>query len=408
MAKDSMPVQEWVRKGLEDHGGDLLRELLQMFVQTLMSGEADAMCGAPYGARSAERTNQRNGYRQRAWDTRLGSIDLSIPKLRQGSYFPDWLLEPRRRCEKALSAVVAESYVNGVSTRKVDRLVQAMGIDGISKSQVSEMAKSLDESVEAFRQRPLDSGRYRFLWLDAMVVKSRERGRVVNVAVVQAVGVNVEGRREVLGVDVITQETEAGWKAFLRSLVRRGLSGVQLVISDAHEGLKNAIESVLPGASWQRCRTHLMTNLLARVPKSAQSFVATVVRTIFAQDTKDRIAEQYRAVLEQLENSFPEAAELLEDAEAELLAFSAFPTSLWRKIWSNNPQERLNKEVRRRTNVVGIFPNREAIIRLVGAVLAEQTDEWAVGRRYMSLDALRQCDLLDEPQESQAQIAATA
>lgn len=388
MAKTKMPAGEWVRKGLQEHGSDLLQEMVAVFAQVLMSADVDSICGAAYGSRSPDRVNRRNGYRQRDWDTRVGTIQLAVPKLRQGSYFPEFLLEPRRRAEKALVAAVAEAYVLGISTRKVDKLVKTIGLEGISKSRVSEMAKSLDEGVEAFRSRALDEGPYPFVWLDAMQIKSREGGRVVNVTAVMAIGVNYDGHREVLGIDVITTEDGAGWLAFLRSLVSRGLSGVQLVTSDAHEGLKGAIAAALPGSSWQRCRTHFMTNLLARVPKAAQQAVATLVRSVFAQPDADSTHAQFDQVLHHLEDRFPEAAELLADAREELLAFSAFPKAVWRQVWSNNPLERLNKEVRRRTDVVGIFPNRGALIRLVGAVLAEQNDEWAVSRRYMSLEVI--------------------
>ena len=276
-----------LRKHLEGAGSDQLREMVQMFAEALMSAEADGLCGASYGERSADRVNQRNGYRTRRWDTRVGSIELAIPKLRSGSYFPDWLLEPRRRSERALIAVVAECYVKGVSTRKVDKVVQQLGIDGISKSQVSELAKSLDEQVAAFRERPLEAKAYPYVWLDAMYVKSREDGRIANVAVVVATGVTDDGHREVLGVDIVSAENEASWTAFLRSLVARGLSNVKLVTSDAHEGLKSAIGKVLHGASWQRCRTHFMRNLLSKVPKSSQSLVATLVRGIFEQPDSD-------------------------------------------------------------------------------------------------------------------------
>ena len=388
MAKTKMPAAEWVRKGLAEHGTDLLQEMVAMFAQLLMSADVDSICGANYGSRSPERVNRRNGYRQRDWDTRVGTIQLAVPKLREGAYFPEFLLEPRRRAEKALVAAVAEAYVLGVSTRKVDKLVKTMGLDGISKSRVSEMAKSLDEGVEAFRNRALDAGPYPFLWLDAMQIKNREGGRVVNVTAVMAIGVNGDGYREVLGVDVITSEDGAGWLAFVRSLVSRGLSGVQLVVSDAHEGLKGAIAAALPGSSWQRCRTHFMVNLLAKVPKAAQQAVATLVRSIFAQPDADSTHAQFEQVLEHLETRFPDAAESLAHAREELLAFTAFPKSVWRQIWSNNPLERLNKEVRRRTDVVGIFPNRSALIRLVGAVLAEQNDEWAVSRHYVSLEVV--------------------
>ena len=410
MAKESMPVQEWIRKGFEEHGSDLLREMVAVFSQVLMSADVDVACGAAYGSRSPERVNRRNGYRTRSWDTRVGSIELQVPKLREGSYFPDFLLEPRRRAERALVAVVAESYVNGVSTRKVDRVAKAMGIDRLSKSRVSEMAQSLDEMVEAFRNRPLQSGPYPFVWLDAMVVKSREEGRIVNVAVVQAIGVNAEGYREILGVDVITTEDGAGWLAFLRGLVSRGLSGVSLVVSDAHEGLRNAIAATLPGAAWQRCRTHFMTNLLTRIPKAAQSAVATLVRSIFAQPDAETVCAQHAQVVEQLESRFPQAAEMLDEAGPELLAFTAFPKSVWKQIWSNNPLERQNKEIRRRTDVVGIFPNREAIIRLVGAVLAEQNDEWAISRRYMSLEVITACypDNLNQQLEEELPLAISA
>lgn len=387
MADNSVTPQEWIRKGLVEHGSDLLREMMTVFAEVLMSADVDAFCGAPYGTRSENRTNQRNGYRTRRWDTRVGTIDLAIPKVRKGSYFPDFLLEPRRRSEKALTSVVVDAYVQGVSTRKVDKLVQTMGLDGISSSQVSEMAKSLDEVVEDFRNRPLE-GPYPFVWLDAMAIKCREAGRVVNVAAVIATGANSDGRRVILGFDVITVEDGAGWLAFLRSLVSRGLSGVQNVTSDAHPGLKNAIAATLPGASWQRCRTHFISNLLSRIPKAAQQAVGTMVRSIFAQPDADSVEQQFGCVVEHLEDQFPEAAEMLAEAKEELLAFVDYPKTLWKKIWSNNPLERLNKEIRRRTDVVGIFPNRESIIRLVGALLAEQHDEWAIARRYMSLGAI--------------------
>jgi transposase-like protein len=285
-------------------------------------------------------------------------------------------------------AVVAQCYVEGVSTRRVDDIVRAMGIDGISKSQVSLLAKTLDAEVEAFRNRPLDAGPYTYVQVDALTQRVREEGRIVNVACVLAVGVNADGRREVLGVDVITTEDGAGWTAFLRNLVARGLSGVELVTSDAHEGLKAAIAAVLPGATWQRCRTHFMRNLLTRVPKSSQSLVATLVRSIFEQPDATQVLEQHARVVDQLADRFPAAAELLIDAGPDLLAFAAFPKEHWKQIWSNNPQERLNKELRRRTDVVGIFPNRAAVIRLIGAVLSEQHDEWAVARRYMSPESL--------------------
>ncbi len=388
MVETSVEARNWLINRLQEGGQDVLRGLAEAMIHTLMNAEADAICGARYGERSADRVNHRNGYRERQLDTRLGTLELQVPKLREGSYFPGWILEPRRRIEKALVAVVAECYVAGVSTRKVEQVVQTLGIEGISKSQVSEMARSLDAQVEAFRNRPLDSGPYRYVWLDALAVRCRELGRIVHVAVVVGTGINKEGSKEVLGVDVITSEDGAGWAAFLRTLVGRGLSGVELVISDAHAGLKQAIAAVLPGASWQRCRTHFVRNLLAKVPKRAQQPVAALVRSIFAQTTAAEVHEQHQVVVEKLHGQFRDAALLLEQAGPELLAFAAFPEKHWRQVWSNNPQERVNREIRRRTDVVGIFPNRDAILRLVTAVLNEQHDEWAVGRRHMSLESL--------------------
>jgi putative transposase len=402
---NNMDALEWLRKHLDADGSDLLAEMVRAFAERLMSAEVDAVCGAGYGEVSPERVNSRNGYRPRQLDTRVGSIELSIPKLREGSYYPGWLLEPRRRAEKALVAVVAECYVRGVSTRRVEGLVQALGIESLSKSQVSRMAAELDDQVKAFRNRPLDGGPYTYVSLDAVTQKVREDGRIVNVAVVVAVGVNAEGHREVLGFDVVTREDGAGWVAFLRGLVARGLAGTTLVISDAHPGLVDAVRSTLTGATWQRCRTHFMRNLLTRVPKSAQTMVATLVRTIFDQPDAEQVWAQHARVVDQLGDRFPAAAELLADAASDVLAFTGFPKEHWRQVWSNNPQERLNKELRRRTDVVGIFPNRAAVIRLVGAVLAEQHDEWAVVRRYMSAESLTKARLQlinsdgDDPQE---------
>jgi putative transposase len=398
-AVESVNAAGLVREHLESASPDLLRAMVKTFAEALMSAEADAVCGAPYGERSDERVNQRNGYRAREWDTRAGTIELAVPKLRQGSYFPDWLLQHRRRAEQALVSVVATSYLLGVSTRRVEKLVEQLGVKALSKSQVSEMAAHLDVQVEAFRSRPLDSGHYTFVWMDALCVKVREHGRTVNVHALVAVGVNADGQREVLGLDVASDEDGAGWLAFLRSLTARGLSGVQLVISDAHRGLVAAVGAALPGASWQRCRTHYLRNLLAKVPKSAQPWVATLVRTVFDQPDTDAVHAQYARVVATIEAKFPDAAEHLDQARADLLAFSAFPREIWRQIWSNNPQERLNKEIRRRTDVVGIFPNRAAIIRLVGAVLAEQTDEWTEGRRYMGLELLAKARLAVVPGE---------
>ncbi|HEX9381578.1 MAG TPA: IS256 family transposase [Gaiellaceae bacterium] len=383
-----MDVSGWLRKQLEEASPDLLRAMVKDFAEALMSADADAVCGAGYGERSPERVNRRNGYRERDWDTRVGSIELAVPKLREGSYFPDWLLQPRRRAEQAFVSVIADAYLAGVSTRRVEKLVQQLGVERMSKSQVSRLAKSLDQIVEDFRTRPLDGAPYAYVTLDALVVKCREGGRTVNVCVVHAVGVNRDGFRESLGLDVVTAEDGAAWLAFMRGLVARGLSGVKLASSDAHSGLVDAIAATLPGAAWQRCRTHFMRNLLTRVPKSAQSFVATMVRTIFAQPDAATVHEQHARIVSQLEARFPEAAALLEEAASDLLAFTAFPKEHWRQLWSNNSLERLNKEIRRRTDVVGIFPDRPSIVRLVGAVLAEQNDEWAVARRYMSADSI--------------------
>ncbi|WP_405106732.1 IS256 family transposase [Micromonospora sp. NBC_01405] len=373
---------------------DLLQAMIKTFAQAVMSAEADAICGASYGQRSEDRVNSRNGYRVREWDTRAGTIDLAVPKLRSGSYFPDWLLTHRRRAEQALVSVVATSYLLGVSTRRVEKLVEQLGVRQLSKSQVSEMATHLDVQVEAFRSRPLDAGHYPFVWMDALTMKVREAGRTVNVHALVAVGVNADGQREVLGLDVASDEDGAGWLAFLRSLTARGLTGVQLVISDAHRGLVGAIGAALPGAAWQRCRTHYLRNLLTKVPKSAQPWIATLVRTIFDQPDADAVRAQFDRVVTTIEARFPAAADHLADAREDLLAFTGFPREIWRQIWSNNPQERLNKEIRRRTDVVGIFPNRAAIIRLVGAVLAEQTDEWTEGRRYMGLEILAKARLV--------------
>jgi transposase-like protein len=400
-----MELLDWFRKAVEEADADILQEMLRIFAETLMDSDAQSVCNAGYNEKSLERTNARNGYRSRQWDTRAGTIDLAVPKLRQGSYFPSWLLEPRRRAEKALIAVVADCYLAGVSTRRVDKLVKTLGIEGISKSQVSKMSKSLDEMVESFRSRPLDAGPYPYLWLDALVEKSREGGRIANVATVIAIGVNADGHREVLGVDVFTSEDGACWTSFLRDLKARGLLGVACITSDAHPGLKDAIAATFPGAAWDRCRTHFMRNLLCRVPKSAQGLVATLVRSIFAQPDSESVWAQHANVVEQLEGKFPQAASLLADSAEEVLAFTAFPKEHWRQIWSN-PLERLNREVRRRTDVVGIFPNRNAVIRLVGAVLAEQHDEWQVARRYMSRESLEKVNnVLLEVEEVKAALA---
>jgi putative transposase len=386
---------------------DVLRELLATFIHTLMGADADALCGAGSGQRSTERTNSRNGYRHRQFDTRAGSLDLAIPKLRQGTYFPEWLLERRKRAERALTTVVATCYLLGVSTRRMDKLVETLGITSLSKSQVSVMAKELDTAVEAFRTRPLDAGPYTFMAADALVLKVREAGRVVNVHALIATGVNAEGYREILGLDVSTAEDGAGWLTLLRSLSARGLSGVALVTSDAHAGLVAAIGATLPGASWQRCRTHYATNLMAITPKSSWPWVKTLLHSVFDQPDAESVAAQYDRIIDALTDKLPKVADHLEAARADLLAFTAFPKQIWRQIWSNNPQERLNKEIRRRTDVVGIFPDRDALIRLVGAVLAEQHDEWAESRRYLGLDVLSKSRLTTTtPTEQEATPAA--
>jgi len=368
---------------------DLLRELLTTFINTLMSAEADAVCGAAYGTSSPERTNRRNGYRARDFDTRAGTLSLAIPKLRENTYFPEWLLERRKRAERALTSVVATCYLLGVSTRRMDKLVQSLGITTLSKSQVSEMAKELDAHVEEFRTRRLDdAGPFTFVAADALVLKVREGGRVVGVHALVATGVNADGHREILGLHVTTAEDGAGWLGFFRDLVARGLSGVKLVTSDAHAGLVAAIGATLGGAAWQRCRTHYAANLMAVTPKSSWGWVKALLHSIYDQPDAEAVHAQFDRVVDALSEKLPAVAEHLEQARADILAFTAFPKEIWRQIWSNNPNERLNREIRRRTDVVGIFPDRASIIRLVGAVLAEQHDEWAEGRRYLGLDVL--------------------
>ena len=369
-------------------GGDVdfLRESVRVLSEALMELEVTRHVGAERHERTSERTGQRNGYREREWDTRVGTIELRVPRVRDGSYFPS-LLDPRKRAERALVAVVQEAYVQGVSTRRVDDLVQALGIGGISKSQVSRLCQALDGEVERFRTRPL-VGPYPYVWLDATYLKVRDQGRVVSRAVVIAVAVRATGEREVLGLDVGPSEDGAFWLQFLRSLVARGLGGVRLVISDAHQGLTGAIAAVLQGSAWQRCRVHFVRNALALVPKSAAQMVAATIRTVFAQPDPTTAREQWRRVADGFRARHPRLAELLDDAEPDVLAYLAFPPEHWRQIWSNNPIERLNREVKRRTDVVGIFPNDDAVVRLVGAILAEQHDEWQVARRYLSAESL--------------------
>ena len=332
-APHSVDPAQLLEQHLADASPDLLRQMIATFANAMMSAQADQVCGAGYGERSAERTNRRNGYRSREWDTRASTVELAIPKLREGSFFPDWLLTHRRRAEQALVTVVATAYLLGVSTRRVERLAEQLGVKSLSRSRVSEMASHLDAQVAAFRERPLDAGPYTFVWVDALTVKVREDGRVVNVHALIATAVNADGHREILGLDVASAEDGAGWLAFLRGLVARGLSGVQLVISDAHPGLVAAIGSALPGASWQRCRTHYLRNLLTKVPKSAQPHVATQVRTIFDQADADAVHAQYDRVADALAGKYREAAEHLEAARADLLAFTAYPREIWRQIW---------------------------------------------------------------------------
>jgi putative transposase len=407
-AGPSIDMSGWLHEHLEQASPDLLRSMVRSFAQSLMSAEADAVCGAAYGERSDERVNSRNGYRQRDRDTRAGSVDLQVPKLRQGSYFPGWLLERRRRAEAALVSVVATSYLLGVSTRRVEKLIQQLGITSLSKSQVSEMARDLDAQVEAFRTRPLDAGPYTFVAADALVLKVREAGRTVNVHAMVATGVNAEGYREILGLQVSSAEDGAGWLAFFRDLTARGLSGVALVTSDAHRGLTEAIGATLPGASWQRCRTHYAVNLMAVTPKSARGGVKALLRSVYDQPGADAVRAQFDRILDSLGDKLPQVAAHLDGARDDILAFAAFPREVWRQVWSDNPQERLNREIRRRTDVVGIFPARDALIRLVGAVLAEQHDEWTEMRRYTGLDVLSRCRHAATTPEKAEEVTLTA
>lgn len=385
MTESNVELLSVLGKALESEHGDVLRELLATQLQQVMNAEVTSLCGADYGARG-DRQNRRNGYRPRALETRLGTLDLSVPKLREGSYYPSFL-EPRRRWEKAFVNVVCEAYIKGVSTRRVEDLVEAMGAKGMSKSEVSRMAKTLDDQVASFRERPLGERAFPYVWLDAMYIKVREP-RVVSRAVLIAIGVNEDGEREVLGVQVAEKEMESSWRAFLRDLVNRGLRGVQLVISDAHEGLKKAIPAVINGTSWQRCYVHFIRNVMDKVPKSASDFVAAVLRSVFKQETLEDAQRAYDKAVETLEEKWPRAAEVMREAEEDVLAYYAFPKSHWRQIRSTNPLERLNKEIRRRVRVVGIFPNQDAVIRLVGMLLIEQDDDWKVGRRYFSLASM--------------------
>jgi putative transposase len=378
-----MALAELVEKGAND---DVVRELLSHVVQRLMDFEIEQRCGAGYGERTDERNNSRNGYRDRVWETRAGSIDLRIPKLRRGSYFPGFL-EPRRTAEKALVAVIQEAYIQGVSTRSVDELVKAMGMSGISKSQVSRLCGEIDERVGAFLNRPIE-GDWPYLWIDATYVKVRQAGRIVSVAVIIAIGVNTDGVREVLGLAVGPSEAEPFWTDFLRSLSRRGLRGVKLVISDSHSGLKAAIAKVFK-ATWQRCRVHFMRNALAYAGKGQRQMVLALINTVFAQETPAAARAQWDVVAAQLHAKFPKLATMLADAKHDVLAYMDFPKAHRTQIATTNPLERLNAEIKRRTDVVGIFPNDPSIVRLVGALLLEQNDEWQLQRRYMQLEGLK-------------------
>jgi putative transposase len=383
MTATTMDLKELLEKTADT---DFLREMIGFTAQRLMELEVETLTGAAHGSRSADRLTQRNGYRSRAWDTRAGTVELHIPKIRKGSYFPGFL-EPRRMGEKALTAVIQEAYIQGVSTRSVDDLVQAMGMTGISKSQVSRLCGEIDERVNTFLNRPLE-GEWAYLWLDATYVKVRQAGRIVSVAVIIAVGVNDDGRREVLGMTVGASEAETFWTEFLRSLARRGLRGVKLAISDAHEGLKAAAAKVLH-ATWQRCRVHTMRNLLAHAGRQGRGVAAAFIATAFAQDDATAAKAQWRKVADQLRPKLPKLAAAMDEAEVDVLAYMDFPAAHRTKLHSTNSLERLNGEVKRRTDVVGIFPNEEAIYRLVGAILLEQNDEWSVQRaRYMTLETI--------------------
>lgn len=398
MTDDRMALKAALEKASDT---ELLSHMLGFVAEKLMALDIETLCNASRHERTGERANYRNGYRERSWETRAGTVDLKVPKLRKGSYFPEFL-EPRRVAEKAMTAVIQEAYIQGVSTRSVDELVKAMGLTGISKSQVSRLCAEIDERVQAFLNRPLE-GEWPYLWIDATYLKVRRGGRIVSVAAIVAVAVNTDGRREVLGIAVMPSEAESFWSEFLRSLADRGLRGVKLIIADEHKGLKAAADKVL-GATIQRCRVHFMRNALACVGKKDKPIVAAALRTAFEADSPKVAKEKWGNLIAAFETRYPKLAELMRRAEEDVLAYKAFPQAHWQQIHSTNPLERLNKEIKRRTSVIGIFPNEAAITRLVGALMLEQNDEWAITRRYMSLETVR--ELCNDARLDAAQIAS--